>query len=69
MRWILALAFVGLVACGDESFENPPQPDLYKVPYDFSIPLPDGFVPRDLSVPDLGGAKDMKPADDLSSTD
>jgi hypothetical protein len=53
-----------LAACGD-SFETPPEPDLYKPPIDFAPPSP----PRDLGVPDMPPEPDLAMPIDLASSD
>jgi hypothetical protein len=69
----LLLAFaLGSIGCESEQFTAPPQPDLFKVPYDFGRPEHDGG--HDLSVPDLGVVDQAMPADllrpaDLASAD
>lgn len=47
----MLLLLLALPACHEAPFHAPPQPDLYKVPYDFG-PAPDGdLVAADLSMP------------------
>jgi hypothetical protein len=65
--FLLGVAGAG---CEDETFVAPPQPDLYKVPYDFALP----DAGKDLSVPDLGSNKDLAMPDltappDLTTAD
>lgn len=52
------------VGCSDETFEPPPQPDLWKQPYDFAT-VRDGGTP-DQAVPDAGG-DDLATHPDLSA--
>lgn len=53
-----AFVVVALAGCGADDFEPPPQPDLYKVPYDFAVPSLDGGL--DQGVPDLKMPPDLK---------
>ena len=69
---VASLVFA-LGAC-DDDFEAPPEPDLYKVPYDFSVAIPDGGFPDfanvDQSVPDLrSGGDDLSVSPDLLPVD
>jgi hypothetical protein len=68
VRRVLIVSFVlALGACDDETFEAPPQPDLYKVPYDFAMPGSETDGGLDQGVPDLKMPTDLKSGDDLSS--
>jgi hypothetical protein len=64
-----AFVALSLSACGDESFEAPPEPDLYKAPYDFAVPEMDGGL--DQGMPDLKMSPDLRPPPDdlLTPTD
>lgn len=62
------LASLLFAACDDEMFNPPPDPDLYKPPYDFAL-----FDGRDGGGGDLArkdlGMPDLSDPPDLSETD
>ena len=70
----LGLAAALAAGCDGDTFENPPSPDLFKVPYDFGLPGKDGGA--DQGMPDLAEADlsaqprpDLTPPPDLTATD
>jgi hypothetical protein len=64
-----AFAALVLASCDADDFEAPPEPDLYKTPYDFAVPnLNDGGT--DQGMPDLKMPADLKQSsDDLTAVD
>jgi hypothetical protein len=67
LRLALVLGCLMLAACDDEMFNPPADPDLYKPPYDFAVPIDGGI--GDLSRPkDFAGA-DLTSPPDLTTED
>lgn len=66
MRVLALILCLTAFGCGEESFEPPAQPDLYKHPYDFAVPTDGGL---DQGVPDLGRDDLARSHPDLSMPD